>query len=99
MGTMSEEVKHTPGPWTVKGEVGKTLCVTDGDSAYIVDRFHLPGFRMMAEHEANARLIAASPDMLAALEAIVAPGSGAAMHREVWEKVRAAIAKAKGENS
>ena len=45
---------------------------------------------------ANARLIAAAPDLLAALEELcLAPNK----HRpeEYWEAARAAIAKAKGE--
>ncbi len=58
--------KHTPGPWVVRGQGTPLLCVTDHDSAYIVDRFTLPSFRPDEEREANARLIAAAPDLLVA---------------------------------
>jgi len=47
--------KHTPTPWVVKGE-GDLLCVTDADSAYVVDRFRC-GVRTPEEHLANAHLI------------------------------------------
>lgn len=57
---------HTLGPWHVAGEP-KLRCVVDNESAYIVDRFKLGG-RSDAEHAANARLIAAAPDLLAACE-------------------------------
>ena len=57
--------EHTRGPWIVKGEPN-LLCVTDRDSAYIVDRFVL-GDRPYEEHLANAKLIAAAPTQHAAL--------------------------------
>jgi hypothetical protein len=64
--------EYTQGPWVVKGEVGKMLCVTDHDAAYIVDRFLLGG-RSPEEHLANARLIAVAPDLLvAATESLAA---------------------------
>jgi hypothetical protein len=47
----------TPRPWGVRGEPGKTLCITDGDSRYVVDRFGPPGSRPPGEHAANAALI------------------------------------------
>ena len=55
---------------------------------------------MKAEADANARLIAAAPDLLAALEAAWPGLSGQSYERpisEVWEQARSAIAKAKGE--
>lgn len=54
---------YTPGPWIVLGAPGKLLCVTDGDSRYVVDRFELGG-RPAGEHLANAYLISAAPDLL-----------------------------------
>lgn len=61
---MAEEMSgHTPGPWVVKGGLEPdTLCVTDYESSYIVDRFKL-GVHPAEQKQANARLIAAAPDM------------------------------------
>jgi hypothetical protein len=82
------DAKHTPGPWVADG------CVVNYDA-------QLPAIavcvRHNAEWEANARLIAAAPDLLDALcvAADYLNGNG-------WEgdprmvPVEAAIAKAKG---
>ncbi len=84
--------KHTPGPWSVK----KTNCghgaVTAG--TYTL-RHNWDGLGSQEEMDANARLIAASPELLdalkLALEAHDYPG------REGWaENARAAISKAEG---
>jgi hypothetical protein len=58
-------IKHTPKPWIIRGKPN-LLCVVDKDSDYIVDRFVL-GDRPYEEHLANARLIAAAPELLEAL--------------------------------
>ncbi len=50
-----------------------------------------------APDEPRGRLIAAAPRMLAALESLTAPGSGASMHGDTWAKVQVAIAAARGE--
>lgn len=91
------EVEHTPGPWVAKGIGGPNLCVTDGDSRYVVDRFVL-GSRATEEHEANARLIAAAPDLLAALQAVMAGQIGGNVDHDAerFRAARAAIAKAIG---
>lgn len=67
------KTKHTPGPWTA-------------DAHYV----HANGLRFLAvsgcpsggeaEGEANAQLIALSPDMLAALQAIDAAYDSSAKH-------------------
>jgi hypothetical protein len=60
-------VKHTPGPWTVDEiDVGRTAHILGGVSnfcAEIVATVALEG----QESQANARLIAAAPDLLEAL--------------------------------
>lgn len=76
---------HTPGPWTISG--ASTIKTLGGNKTYIAS---------IAKNDrpANARLIAAAPDLLAALEELcLAPNK----HRpdEYWEAARAAIAKAK----
>lgn len=102
-------IKHTPGPWFITGTMTK----------YVEAR--IPG-RMIQEvaacgptaaddgygeqQMANARLIAAAPELLEALTDAVIDFDNWAAHEDnhphehlvVWvEKARAAIAKAKGE--
>jgi hypothetical protein len=86
--------RHTPGPWQYNG------FVTDSD--FSGWRVYLPTkYRRAitvegtsaAEADANARLIAAAPDLLAALKAVVA-FTGA--HGGPYADARAAIAKAEG---
>jgi hypothetical protein len=87
--------KHTPGPWVIK-EI-------DRDEGVRVS-FGLVGCGCrvygMPEGEANARLIAAAPDLLAALESVLTVGdidqSPGTNGRVVLHQVRAAIANAKG---
>jgi hypothetical protein len=61
-GAQEEEVsKHTPGPWTVEiGMDAKVRC-PDGRTFNIGDAIY------HEENKDNARLVAAAPDMLAAL--------------------------------
>ena len=69
--------KHTPGPWRPESESrspdGSDLLVTTADGAYsIADcRMQCTGVGSVDEAEANARLIAAAPDLLAELRALV----------------------------
>lgn len=92
---------YTPGPWEVRkakqpvdGAFDFAIGADFGDSKHcIAEAFGMVSEGCPAPAEANARLIAASPDMLKALEKIASgwPGTEAstiAIH---------AIAKAKGE--
>lgn len=80
--------QHTPGPWRI-GDAGFTVFGPPKPSA-------LPETIAPVKNRANARLIAAAPDLLAALEALAALPN---KHRpeEMWEAARAAIAKARGQ--
>jgi hypothetical protein len=87
---------HTPGPWTVQ-ESGKYV---EGATCTVAKIYFLPELMDDAEAEswANARLIAAAPDLLALLEEyaskardVVTPAPGSLI-----ERTRAAIAKARG---
>lgn len=61
------QTKHTPGPWAVESD---TDIVSD--SGDFVASCHEPGSDVSTAREyANARLIAAAPDLLAALQAIM----------------------------
>lgn len=56
------DAQHTEGPWVI---------VDEGDGAYIEPSIAWIGFgsaHPTAEHKANARLIAAAPDLLATLK-------------------------------
>ncbi len=62
--------RHTPGPWTFFEEHTRPMGqrVVQGQSRIL---FHVPrgaNLREAAEFEANGRLIAAAPDLLAACE-------------------------------
>ena len=101
---------HTPGPW-VASDNGHILV--DEESSYWQRRLEyanrgngVEGWRIASmesmwtqEDKANARLIAAAPDLLEALRALVThrtgAGTAAQIHRH-YEAARAAIAKAEG---
>jgi hypothetical protein len=82
--------EHTPGPWKVD---------SDGDGAIVDQR----GWCMarvnldIFDCGANARLIAAAPDLLAALEAMLAEYDSITDPDSVCVAARTAIRKAKGE--
>jgi hypothetical protein len=83
---MTTQAKHTPGPWSLE-------AVKD----YM--RPHDTGIDSeIPESIANAHLIAAAPDLLAALRVIAEDGKRngwiPSFH---WGEARAAIAKAEGE--
>lgn len=84
--------KHTPGPWFINGTLGHAVCVV-AQVRIAADK--LPD----SNTDADSRLIAAAPDLLEALKLADAMLSGANMNEKtVEQKVRAAIAKATGEN-
>ena len=81
---------HTPGPWIAKptASLGPQYAVYPEASG--------PDIAIVYDHgntEANARLIASAPELLAALEAILAVNPDLA---EVADTARAALEKAKG---
>lgn len=103
---------HTPGPWTAnlhhtRQDGGRTYGFIFADGVVPTAAVVL-GVEGMPQDEgrANARLIAAAPDMLAALKLVdafakadEAAGDDALWtdhFREMFEVVRAAIAKAEG---
>lgn len=59
------QAKHTPGPWKATGY--KQLVVNGSDGVTLA--MH-PGTGSLETVQANARLIAAAPDLLAALVAV-----------------------------
>lgn len=105
---MTRETR-TPGPWTIGDDNNQGCEVCMGDVAVSLDRFsRCPGrhAQMVIERGemlANARLIAAAPDLLAALRGMLMSqdcewerrNSGHDW-REACETARSAIAKAEG---
>ncbi len=103
---MSETAKHTPGPWEAKGKSVRTTNHTTQGSApngYEGGICNCMGRRMGPRSgidetaEANARLIAAAPEMLDALEEVL-PHLERFGYADSSKMVRNAIAKAKGES-
>ena len=86
---------HTPGPWRLK--LGKgvqyTYLVSDRNGQDIANWAHYPN-ATKAQTKANARLIAAAPELLDALQGFI---EGAESMGWCTEKARAAIARATGE--
>ena len=101
--------KHTPGPWKLAGEsVSKQTFVyalnDRGTNQFWFDiqpGWTCDGVRTSdAELEANARLIAAAPDLLAALTALMGDHGGSLGVSRTDERAlaaRAALAKATGD--
>lgn len=102
-----QEGQHTPGPWHVEPKVsdhGASLVICDGGGEGILavipplndaDEPDADTAERGAHDEANSRLMAAAPDLLAALEGLIVLVGG-----QSWaavDKARAAIAKAKKE--
>lgn len=87
------QAAHTPGPWTILNR-GYKSHVTDSDMRWNAEVVG-PG------HTANARLIAAAPDLLAALEILVfdCEAHGLDDNDAHLREARAAIARAKGNDN
>lgn len=95
---MKTEMKHTPGPWRISTALGN-----DGGGSYrheidpcgVTIYQHLLG-RTVPEIQANARLIAAAPEMLEALKATWEFWCGGDAPKEIENMIVSAIAKAEG---
>ena len=81
------QATHTPGPWRVE----------DGQTIWSGEELVGAAGRIGMPMEANARLIAAAPEMLAALEWAVETADTEQYDADWYAAARAAIAKAKGE--
>ena len=81
--------EHTPGPWLIDTETG--VVVSRSDSLHVV------ASTFPHNRAANGRLIAAAPDMLAALERARVHMNCPTKELAAILVVEAAIAKAKGQ--
>jgi hypothetical protein len=79
---------HSPGPWAAGASTDRVYPhqIKDSEGTQVA----------RAVLVADARLIAAAPELLAALQAIMA-GVAGCQREPHWEAARAAIAKATGE--
>lgn len=87
------EAKFTPGPWDVDYGPHASRFNIFGPGRH-VGTFYPGSFKRGEENEANARLIAAAPDLLEALESAVDCGPFCDLPDDIQEKVIAAITKA-----
>lgn len=99
--------KHTPGPWKVAISARKATLtrITTTDGALVASA-NGPGLSETGEAEANARLIAAAPELLAIVQRLSTmfpsgEGLGGYAPKEAFAAIgtqaRAAIAKATGQ--
>lgn len=96
---MAKDANHTDGPWTAgedrdyqEGMIG----VWRGEDLVAVVCHH-NGEKPGGRGEANARLIAAAPELLEALEEILSADSDMPSYQSSLDKAEAAINKARGE--
>lgn len=88
---------HTPGPWTYGYNGAYGYCITTRGGTHIATSI----LYKKDGGEANARLIAAAPELLSALQALC----DAQQHGDVaswaneWDAAYAAISKATGEQA
>jgi hypothetical protein len=90
--------KHTPGPWKIvhhANGLGEATQIDGANRGSVADVYGATD----GVQTANAHLIAAAPDMLEALEALMSDSSTLAgnIQIESWELATAAIKKARGQ--
>lgn len=86
------KAKHTPGPWDENN--GRVFRGNSGSICILTDQ------HSFVEYRANARLIAAAPELLEALQSIIEIGKRNTENPKYdgyYDAARAAIAKATGE--
>ena len=83
------DTQHTPGPWRVNDTIYRhSFHIVDQEGAFVADT-----------DRCNARLIAAAPELLAALQAVADYWAGGDVPADIDAAMRAAIAKATGVQS
>jgi hypothetical protein len=91
--------KHTPGPWSVQGDDRPGMQwnrhIHSSPNVAVCFMAHSDG-KDNARDEANASLIAAAPELLEALQEVVAFCERNGLQSDAYDTARAAIAKATG---
>jgi hypothetical protein len=86
-------VAHTPGPWFVReGPRGRSTDIFSPSRPDTLATTAFHGWNA-EEMEANAQLIAAAPDLLEALKAVIAISD---RKHDAWDHAKAVIAEAEG---
>lgn len=93
---MTQEMKHTPGPWEVGDLDQNSQRIVRSEHIEICTCWHHCVGSIEKQMEANARLIAAAPEMYEALKAAEEWLSGWASAEPYLETIRAALLKAEG---
>lgn len=92
-------VKHTEGPWFVSG-IGVGFEVEDSKGSVVIQSQQVVGDKANETRKANVRLAASAPELLEALESLLAVRGGKGGTKYHADDIaRAAIAKAKGDKS
>ncbi len=93
--------QHTPGPWEVAYYDKNGQAVVKSEHIEIATCWHHCVGAIEKEMKANARLIAAAPELLEALKGILAVASVRIDDPRIaqWDAARAAIAIATGERT
>ena len=90
------DTKHTPAPWSLVKEDGDRIIYASGDSLMC----DAPYYPWCPKRDADWNLIAAAPELLAALKKMLPENNRRDEHLrpnfETCEEARAAIAKAEG---
>lgn len=89
--------RHTPGPWQYAFEGGTAAFIVDADGTTVCKLSVTKNSTAHSSLAANVRLIAAAPDLLAALKALVEDQRDASL--PVLAQAREAIEKAEGEKN
>ena len=95
--------QHTEGPWIVSGtlKAGDDFEYVNADGPVVIARIHSPGLHPntpdpTATCAANARLIAAAPELLEVLRSLV---TAVTITPSQWDAARATITRAtQGDN-
>lgn len=101
---MSEQ-KHTQGPWEIIENSWSTTTIRSGDTTIAVlsceeEATEDNQFELEAIQKANARLMAAAPELLESATRVIKANFGGPSGRmekaQAWDALEAAIAKATG---
>lgn len=84
---------YTAGPWIEFIDQGKTVAILPAMRVGAVCLFEKP-----YPSRANAQLIAAAPELLAALQTLIDATLGNVTMSDAWEQADSAIAKAIGKS-
>lgn len=95
------DAKHTPGPWTADLDAYPIMITSELETWPLVDDGVEVGrtgvfVANTGLNKANARLIAAAPDLLEALQECLREHGGFTIKGECERRARVAIAKAQG---